>query len=52
MTWWQILKEVWSYGFEARKWWMLVLVTLLVGIGWLLAFSESSLVAPFLYPLF
>lgn len=52
MSWWDVIKELWSYTLEARKWWLLVLVAILVGTGWLLAFAESSLVAPFLYPLF
>jgi hypothetical protein len=52
MSWWDVLKEVASYAVAGRKWWLLVLVSILVGVGWLAAFAESSLVAPFLYPLF
>lgn len=35
-----------------RKWWLIPLVILLFLLGMLLLFSEGSVLAPFIYPLF
>ncbi|MEZ6194369.1 MAG: DUF5989 family protein [Planctomycetota bacterium] len=37
---------------KEKKWWLLPLVLLLLGLGSLLVFAGSSPLAPFIYPFF
>ena len=37
---------------EERKWWLIPLVAVLLAVGALLVFANSSVLAPFIYPLF
>lgn len=37
---------------EEKKWWLIPLVMLLLGIGALLVFASNSVVAPFIYSFF
>tara|TARA_R110002072_G_scaffold87126_3_gene196546 strand:- start:1786 stop:2085 length:300 start_codon:yes stop_codon:yes gene_type:complete len=37
---------------EEKKWWLAPLVILLVGLGALVAFTEGSALAPFIYTVF
>lgn len=47
-----ILLELWEFLKVRRKIWLLPLVVFLVLLGFLIIFSESSAVAPFIYTLF
>ena len=47
-----IFKEFLSFLKHEKKWWLIPLVVVLVGLGLLIAFAEGSVFAPFLYPLF
>ncbi len=47
-----ILLELWEFLKVRRKLWLLPLVVFLVLLGFLIIFSESSAVAPFIYTLF
>ncbi len=47
-----ILLELWEFLKVRKKLWLLPLVVFLVLLGFLIIFSESSAVAPFIYTLF
>jgi uncharacterized protein DUF5989 len=47
-----IVRDFWLFLKTEKKWWLLPLVILLVGIGVLIVFLESSALAPFIYPFF
>ena len=47
-----IMRDFWMFLKTEKKWWLLPLVLLLVGIGVLIVFLESSALAPFIYPFF
>ncbi len=47
-----IAKELISFLWESKVWWMVPMVILLLGFGFLLIFAHSSAVAPFIYTLF
>ncbi|MCX6785489.1 MAG: DUF5989 family protein [Candidatus Komeilibacteria bacterium] len=37
---------------ERKKYWLLPIVIILLGLAILLLFAQSSVIAPFIYPLF
>jgi hypothetical protein len=47
-----ILLELWEFLKVRKKFWLLPLVVFLVLLGFLIVFTESSAVAPFIYTLF
>ena len=47
-----ILKELWGFMMERKKWWLLPIVIMLVILGLLIVLTEGSAVAPFIYTLF
>lgn len=47
-----ILVELWEFLRVRKKIWLLPLIVFLVLIGFLIIFTESSAVAPFIYTLF
>lgn len=47
-----ILKELWGFIKERKKWWLLPIVIALVLLGLLIVLTEGSAVAPFIYTLF
>ena len=46
------LKDFWSFMSERKKFWMLPIMLVLIGIGGLLVLAHGSAVAPFIYTLF
>ncbi len=48
----QVLKEFWNFLSERKKWWLAPIVIVLVLLGLLIIFAESSALAPFIYTLF
>lgn len=48
----EILKEFWDFLKVRKKYWLLPIVIMLVLLGALIIFTESSAVAPFIYTLF
>ena len=46
-----VLFELWAFLRETRKWWLLPIVVVLLGLG-LLAALSSTAAAPFIYTLF
>lgn len=47
-----IIKEFWVFLRVRKKWWLLPIVILLVLLGALIVFTESSAIGPFIYTLF
>ena len=46
------LTDFWSFMSERKKFWMLPIMFVLIGIGGLLVLAKGSAVAPFIYTLF
>ena len=47
-----LLKEFWAFMKVRKKFWLLPIIIILVLLGALIMFTESSAVAPFIYALF
>ncbi len=47
-----LLGEFWGFMKVRKKFWLLPIVIILVLLGTLIVFTESSAVAPFIYALF
>ncbi|MDP3920187.1 MAG: DUF5989 family protein [Candidatus Omnitrophota bacterium] len=47
-----ILGEFWDFLKVRKKWWLAPIVIVLVLLGGLIVFTESSALAPFIYTLF
>ncbi len=47
-----ILKEFWDFLRVRKKWWLTPIVAVLLLLGLLIFFTQSSAVAPFIYTLF
>ncbi|OGV90389.1 hypothetical protein A3A66_00935 [Microgenomates group bacterium RIFCSPLOWO2_01_FULL_46_13] len=47
-----VVVELFWFLWEARLWWLVPMVAVLLLFGVLLIFAESSAVAPFIYTLF
>ena len=48
----ELLKELWAFMRVRKKWWLLPLILVLLGVGALLAFAQGSALAPFIYTVF
>jgi hypothetical protein len=47
-----IMSELMAFLWMRRLWWMIPMVIVLLAFGLLIIFTQSSALAPFLYPLF
>jgi hypothetical protein len=47
-----LLGEFWEFMKVRKKFWLLPIIIILVLLGTLIVFTESSAVAPFIYALF
>lgn len=47
-----ILKEFWDFLKVRKKWWLTPIVIVLLLLGALIVFTQSTAVAPFIYTLF
>jgi len=47
-----MLKDFWMYLKVRKKWWLAPIIAVLLLFGLLIATSQSSAVAPFVYTLF
>ena len=47
-----IVGEFWLFLKEEKKWWLAPLVTVLLLLGAVIVFAESSAIAPFIYTIF
>ena len=46
------LRELWDFMKTRKRWWLLPIIIMLVLMGLLIVFTESSALAPFIYTLF
>ena len=49
---WAIVGELFRFLWQQRLWWMIPMVTVLLLLGALLLFAQTSPLAPFIYTLF
>ncbi len=47
-----LLKDVWDFMKERKKWWLLPIAIMLVLVGILIVVGQSSSLSPFIYALF
>ena len=47
-----ILREFWDFLKVRKKWWLTPIIVMLLLLGMLVFFTQSSAVAPFIYTLF
>ena len=47
-----LLKELWLYMGERKKFWLLPILIVMVLLGGLIVLAQGSAVAPFIYTLF
>ena len=47
-----LLFELWDFMKVRKKWWLLPIIVMLVLVGILIFFGQSSAVSPFIYALF
>ncbi len=47
-----IIKEFWGFFKVRKKWWLAPIILMLILLGALIIFTESSALAPFIYALF
>jgi hypothetical protein len=47
-----IVKEIWAFLRERKKWWLLPILAMLVLMAGLVILTEGSAIAPFIYALF
>jgi hypothetical protein len=48
----RVLSEFWEFLRQEKKYWLAPIVVMFVLFGLLIAFSQSSTLAPFIYTLF
>ena len=48
----EVIKELWAFLRERKKYWLVPVILVLLLLGALLVFGAKSAVAPFLYTLF
>ncbi len=48
----EFLQELWQYMKERKKWWLMPLILVIILIGVLIIFAESSAIGSFIYTLF
>lgn len=46
-----VFREFWEFLKHNKKWWLLPIIVILLGLGVLVLLSSSA-IAPFIYPLF
>ncbi len=47
-----IITEFWEFLKDRKRFWLLPIVIMLLSLGAIIVFTESSVVAPFIYALF
>lgn len=48
----ELIKDLWSFMKERKKLWLAPIVVVMLLLGGLLIFAQSSAIAPFIYTLF
>ena len=49
---WDLLKDLWAFMRERKKFWMAPIIIVLLLLAVLIVLAEGSAVAPFIYALF
>ena len=47
-----LLREFWAFMRVRKKWWLAPIMIMLLLVGVLLVFAQSSVLAPFIYTIF
>jgi len=47
-----LLKELWNFLRVRKAWWLAPIIIMLILVGVLIIFSQSSIISPFIYALF
>ena len=47
-----LISDLWQFMKENKKWWLLPLIVMLILVGLLIVFAQSSSLSPFVYALF
>jgi len=47
-----VLKEFWRFVRARKRYWLIPVIVILVGLGVLLVLAETTVLAPFIYTLF
>lgn len=47
-----LLRELWSFLKERKAWWLTPIIVMLILVGILIIFGQSSTLSPFIYALF
>ena len=48
----EFVKELWAFMNERKKFWLAPIILVMLLLGFLIAFTQGSAVAPFIYTLF
>lgn len=48
----EFLRDLWSFIRERKLWWMIPIIFILLVLGMLIIFAESSAVGSFIYTIF
>jgi hypothetical protein len=48
----ELLRDLWLFIRHCKKYWLLPIISLLVLVGVLIVFVQTSVLAPFIYALF
>lgn len=47
-----LLRELWLFLRDSKKWWLLPILVILLAMSALLVFAQGSALAPFIYTIF
>lgn len=47
-----LIKELWAFMKERKKFWLLPIIVIMLLVGSLLVFAQGSALAPFIYTIF
>ncbi len=47
-----LMGEIWSFLKVRKSWWLTPIIVMMILVGMLIVFSQSSAVSPFIYALF
>lgn len=47
-----LIRDLWDFMSERKKWWLLPIIIMLLLVGVLIVFGQSSALSPFIYALF
>ena len=47
-----LASELWAFMRVRKKWWLLPILVVMVLVGFLLVFAQTSVLAPFIYTIF